>query len=78
MESKYLQSIIMRLLLLNHLCVKLDVGTVGIQYDFLSDGTLPTNAQGEGHASSQTSRAQHFSRTFQIHYRLPTNITLQG
>lgn len=35
-----------------HLCTKLDVGTVGIQYDFLSDAALPADVQGEGHASS--------------------------
>lgn len=56
-----------------HLCTELNVGTAGIQYDLLCDSTLPADAQGEGHTSSQSSRAQHFSRPWHIHYRLPTN-----
>lgn len=66
-----------------HLCTELDVRTAGIQYDLLCYFTLPADAQGEGHTSSQSSRAQHFGRLFHLHYRLPTNrmcvtYTLQG
>lgn len=54
-----------------YLCVELDVRTHSIHDNFLCDGALVTDPEGEGDAASEASCGNHLNRLHHLYHWFP-------